>query len=230
MKLCMKTVIELKDVSKTYKMDEIEVPVLKDVSLKISEKEFVAIMGPSGSGKSTLLNMVGCLDRPSSGKIFLDGIDISTLNDSELAKLRGRKIGFVFQFFHLYPTLTAKENIELPMMIIELDKETREKRAEELLKLVGLEKRAGHLPSQLSGGERQRVAVARALANNPSLLLADEPTGNLDSKKGKEIIDLFIKLNKEGRTIVIVTHDPQIASYAKDMIKIKDGMIQRVIK
>lgn len=230
MKLCMKTVIELKDVSKTYKMDEIEVPVLKDVSLKISEKEFVAIMGPSGSGKSTLLNMVGCLDRPSSGKIFLDGIDISTLNDSELAKLRGRKIGFVFQFFHLYPTLTAKENIELPMMIIELDKETREKRAAELLKLVGLEKRAGHLPSQLSGGERQRVAVARALANNPSLLLADEPTGNLDSKKGKEIIDLFIKLNKEGRTIVIVTHDQQIASYAKDMIKIKDGMIQRVIK
>jgi len=227
MKLCMKTVIELKNVSKTYKMDEVEVPVLKDVSLKISEKEFVAIMGPSGSGKSTLLNMVGCLDRPSSGKIFLDGTDISTLNDSELAKLRGRKIGFVFQFFHLYPTLTAKENIELPMMIIELDKETREKRAEELLKIVGLEKRAGHLPSQLSGGERQRVAVARALANNPSLLLADEPTGNLDSKKGKEIIDLFIKLNKEGRTIVIVTHDQQIASYAKDTIKIKDGMIQR---
>ncbi|TRZ54590.1 ABC transporter ATP-binding protein [archaeon] len=223
----MKTVIELKNVSKTYKMDEVEVPVLKDVSLKISEKEFVAIMGPSGSGKSTLLNMVGCLDRPSSGKIFLDGTDISTLNDSELAKLRGRKIGFVFQFFHLYPTLTAKENIELPMMIIELDKETREKRAEELLKIVGLEKRAGHLPSQLSGGERQRVAVARALANNPSLLLADEPTGNLDSKKGKEIIDLFIKLNKEGRTIVIVTHDQQIASYAKDTIKIKDGMIQR---
>jgi len=226
----MRTVIELKDVSKTYRMGEVEVPVLKDVSLKIGENEFVAIMGPSGSGKSSLLNMVGCLDRPSSGKIFLDGTDISTLNDSELAKLRGKKIGFVFQFFHLYPTLTAKENIELPMMIIELDRETREKRATELLKIVGLENRAEHLPSQLSGGERQRVAVARALANNPSLLLADEPTGNLDSKKGKEIIDLFIRLNKEGRTIVIVTHDQQIASYAKDMIKIKDGMIQKVIK
>lgn len=225
-----KTVIELKNVSKTYKLGEVEVPVLKDVSLKISERELVAIMGPSGSGKSSLLNMIGCLDRPSSGKIFLDGTDISKLNDSELAKLRGRKIGFVFQFFHLYPTLTAKENIELPMMIIEADKETREKRAEELLKIVGLEKRAGHLPSQLSGGESQRIAVARALANNPSMLLADEPTGNLDSKIGKEIIELFIRLNNEGRTIVIVTHDAQIASYAKDIIKIKDGMIQRVVK
>lgn len=222
----MKPVIELNQVSKTYKMDEVEVHALNGIDMKIKKKEFVAIMGPSGSGKSTLLNMVGCLDRPSSGKIFLDGVDISKLNDSELARMRGRKIGFVFQYFNLYPTLTAQGNVELPMMIIEENKKIREKRALELLRSVGLEKRAKHLPSQLSGGERQRVAIARALANNPSLLLADEPTGNLDSNSGKEIMGLFVRLNEEERTIVVVTHDQIIASHAESIVKIKDGRIQ----
>lgn len=226
----MKPVIELKQVSKTYKMGEVEVQALKNVNLKIRRKEFVAIMGPSGSGKSTLLHMIGCLDRPSSGKVFLDGVDVSKLNDSELARLRGNKIGFVFQLFYLYPTLTAQENVELPMMIVEQDKKERRKRVLELLKIVGLEKRAEHLPSQLSGGERQRVAIARALANNPALLLADEPTGNLDSKAGKEIMELFVNLNKEGITIVMVTHDEYIASHAESIVKIKDGRIQEVKK
>lgn len=224
----MKPIIELDQVNKTYKMGEVEVKALNNVDLKISKKDFVAIMGPSGSGKSTLLNMIGCLDRPSSGKVFLGGIDISKLNDSELARIRGKKIGFIFQFFNLYPSLTAQGNVELPMMIVEENKKTREKKALELLKSVGLDKRAGHLPSQLSGGERQRVAIARALANDPSLLLADEPTGNLDSKSGKEIMNSFTELNKEGRTIVVVTHDQQIASHAKTIIKIKDGRIQEV--
>lgn len=219
-------VVELNQVSKTYKMDNVEVQALKGVNLKIVKGEFVAIMGPSGSGKSTLLHMIGCLDRPTSGKIYLDGIDVLKLSDSELARLRGKKIGFVFQFFYLYPTLTARENVELPMMIVEQDKKIREKRALNLLKVVGLEHRAEHLPSQLSGGERQRVAIARALANDPSLLLADEPTGNLDSKSGREIMELFVKLNKEGKTIIIVTHDENIASYAERIIKIKDGRIQ----
>jgi len=226
----MKPVIELNQVNKTYKMDDVEVQALNGVDLKINKKEFVAIMGPSGSGKSTLLQMMGCLDRPTSGKIFLEGTDISKLNDSELARVRGRKIGFIFQVFNLYPTLTAQENIELPMMIVEENKKIREERALDLLKAVGLEKRAKHLPSQLSGGERQRVAIARALANDPSLLLADEPTGNLDSKSGKEILKLFVSLSKEGRTIVVVTHDQNIASYAKNIVKIKDGRIREVKK
>jgi len=222
----MKPVIELNQVSKTYKMDSVEVQALNDVNLEINNKEFVAIMGPSGSGKSTLLSLIGCLDRPSSGKILLDGIDISKLNDSELARIRGKKIGFVFQSFNLYPTLTARGNVELPMVIVEQDKKTREKRALELLKNVGLEGRANHLPSQLSGGERQRVAIARALANSPSLLLADEPTGNIDSKAGKELLKIFVDLNKEGKTIVIVTHDKNIASRAKRIVNIRDGRIQ----
>jgi putative ABC transport system ATP-binding protein len=222
----MKPIVELDQVSKTYKMDSVEVRALSNVELKINEKEFVAIMGPSGSGKSTLLSLIGCLDRPSSGKILLDGIDISKLNDSELARIRGKKIGFVFQSFNLYPTLTAQGNVELPMMIVGQDKNTREKRALELLKTVGLEERANHLPSQLSGGERQRVVIARALANNPSLLLADEPTGNLDSKAGNELLKIFVNLNKEGRTMVIVTHDKNIASRAKRLVNIRDGKIQ----
>jgi putative ABC transport system ATP-binding protein len=222
----MKTVIELNQVSKTYKMDEVEVNALREVSLKIKEKEFIAIMGPSGSGKSTLLHMVGVLDRPTSGKIYLDGVDISKLNDSELARLRGRKIGFVFQFFNLYPTLTALENVGLPMMIVGKNKKERERRALELLKIVGLEERVEHLPSQLSGGERQRVAIARALANDPSLILADEPTGNLDSKAGKEIMIFLDSLQeKEGKTVVMVTHESSIAKYAERTIRLKDGKI-----
>jgi putative ABC transport system ATP-binding protein len=222
----MKPVIELRQVSKAYKMDDVEVRALSEVSLKIEKNEFLAIMGPSGSGKSTLLHMIGCLDRPSSGEIFLDGMSTSKLNDSQLARIRGKKIGFVFQYFNLYPTLTARENVELPMMIAEQDKKSRRARSMELLKSVGLEKRAGHLPSQLSGGERQRVAIARALANNPSLILADEPTGNLDSKSGKEILELFVSLSKEGRTIIVVTHDQIIASHTNYVVRIKDGKVQ----
>jgi putative ABC transport system ATP-binding protein len=222
----MKPVIELTQVSKTYKMDEVEVKALNNVDLKINKKEFVAIMGPSGSGKSTLLHMVGCLDRPTEGRIFLDGIDISTLNDSELARLRGSKLGFVFQFFNLYPTLSALENVELPMMIIEKEEREREERVMKLLKIVGMENRSEHLPSQLSGGERQRIAIARALANDPSLILADEPTGNLDSKTGEEIMKFLNRLQeKEKKTIVMVTHEPDIAEYAERIIYLKDGRI-----
>jgi len=207
-------------------MGEVEVQALRDADLKIKENEFVAIIGPSGSGKSTLMHMIGCLDRPSSGKIFLDGIDISKLNDSGLARLRGKKIGFIFQFFNLYPTLTAKENVELPMLILEVDRKERERRALELLEIVGLKKRIEHLPSQLSGGERQRVAIARALANDPSILLADEPTGNLDTKTGSEIMKFLNKLQKEKKlTIVMVTHELHIARYAERIIHVKDGKI-----
>ena len=220
------TIIELKDVRKTYHLGEVEVKALRDVDLKIKKEEFVAIMGPSGSGKSTLLHMIGCLDRPTSGKIYLDRVDISKLNDSELARLRGKKIGFVFQFFNLYPTLSARENIELPMLILESDKKEREKKSAKLLETVGLEKRAEHLPSQLSGGERQRVAISRALANDPPLLLADEPTGNLDSKTGEEIMKFLDKLQeKEKVTIVMVTHEEHIAKYAERIIRLKDGKI-----
>jgi putative ABC transport system ATP-binding protein len=227
----MKPIIELDDVSKTYKMDDVEVKALNKVDLKINRKEFVAIMGPSGSGKSTLLNMVGCLDRPTEGKVILDGIDISELNDSELARLRGNKLGFVFQFFNLYPTLTALENVELPMMIIEKNKNERRERALELLNIVGMKKRAEHLPSQLSGGERQRIAIARALANDPPLILADEPTGNLDSKAGEEIMRFLDKLQeKEGKTVVMVTHEPHIAKYAERIIYLKDGKLQKEVE
>jgi putative ABC transport system ATP-binding protein len=221
------TIIKLKDVKKIYEMGEVKVKALDDISLEINKNEFIAIMGPSGSGKSTLLHMVGCLDRPSSGKIFLNSTDISKLNDSQLARLRGKEIGFVFQVFNLYPTLTAFENVELPMLIIEKNKKERKERALELLKVVGLEEREEHLPSQLSGGERQRVAIARALANDPNLILADEPTGNLDSKSGYEIMKIFTELNKKGKTVVVITHDQIIASHAKKIIKIKDGKINK---
>jgi len=220
------TLIELKDVWKIYQFGEVEVNALRGVNLKIRKEEFVAIMGPSGSGKSTLLQMIGVLDRPTKGNIYLDGTDISKLNDSELARLRGEKIGFVFQFFNLYPTLTAKENIELPMLILERDKSEREKKSSKLLKIVGLEERAEHLPSQLSGGERQRVAICRALSNDPPLLLADEPTGNLDSRAGLEIMEFLNKLQEEESvTIIMVTHESHIGKYAERIICLKDGKI-----
>ncbi|MEM5834833.1 MAG: ABC transporter ATP-binding protein [Candidatus Aenigmatarchaeota archaeon] len=224
----MSALLELQHVTKIYKLDEVEVKALDDINLKIEKNEFLAVTGPSGSGKSTLLHIMGCLDRPTKGRVILEGKDVSSLSDAELARIRGMKIGFVFQFFNLYPTLTALENVELPMVITEKDKNERRKRALELLKAVGMEKRANHLPSQLSGGERQRVAIARALANNPSIILADEPTGNLDSKTGKEIINLLANLQKEeGKTVVIVTHEPTIARYAEKIIYLSDGRIIR---
>jgi putative ABC transport system ATP-binding protein len=221
----MKTLVELKNVSKTYKMDDVEVHALKKINMKIKEGEFVSIIGPSGSGKSTLLHLLGCLDKPTEGKMIFDGIDVSKLNDKELSKIRAEKIGFIFQFFNLYPILTAIENVELPMIISEKYKKERRNRAKELLKIVKMEKMAEHLPSQLSGGERQRIAIARALANDPLLILADEPTGNLDSKTGKEIAELFVELNEKGKTIVVVTHMLDIAKYAKRIIYLKDGEI-----
>jgi putative ABC transport system ATP-binding protein len=217
--------VNLKGVGKVYGMDGVEVRALNNVDLSIDKNEFVAIMGPSGSGKSTLLQLIGCLDRPTSGKVFLDAVDISKINDNELARLRGREIGFVFQTFNLYPTLTALENVELPMMIIEKSKKERRARALELLKTVGLKERADHLPSQLSGGERQRIAIARALANDPEIILADEPTGNLDSISGSEVMKIFVNLHESGKTIVVITHDENIASHAKKIVKIKDGKI-----
>jgi putative ABC transport system ATP-binding protein len=211
-------------------MDDIKVTALKKIDLKINEGEFVSIIGPSGSGKSTMLHLLGCLDRPTEGKIIFDGIDVSKLNDKELSKIRGEKIGFVFQFFNLYPTLTAIENVELPMIIANKKPDERKKMAGELLKMAKLEKGYDHLPSQLSGGERQRVAIARALANDPLLILADEPTGNLDSKTGKEIAELFVELNKKGKTIVVVTHMVDIAKYAQRIIYLKDGKIIKEVR
>ena len=219
-------IVRLENVWKVYEEGKVKTLALQGVSLKIKEKESVAIMGPSGSGKSTLLHLIGCLDKPTKGKIWIEGKEVSRLNENELAEIRRNKIGFVFQFFYLIPTLTALENVSLPMVFKGVKKEERERRARELLKLVGLEKRMHHKPSELSGGERQRVAIARALANEPKILLADEPTGNLDSKSGTLVMKILKRLNKEkGVTLVIVTHDKKIASYADRIIYLKDGKI-----
>jgi putative ABC transport system ATP-binding protein len=220
-------IIELQNVKKIYKMDGVETHALRGVNLKIKKEEFVAIMGPSGSGKSTLLHMVGALDKPTSGKVILDGVDISTLKESDLARLRGKKIGIVFQFFNLHPTLTALENIELPMIIVEKDKKERKQRALELLRAVGLEHRAHHFPSQMSGGEQQRVAIARALANEPEIILADELTGNLDTKTKAEIMNFLLNLQKEKKmTVTVITHELEIAQYAETVVHLVDGMIK----
>ena len=220
-------VIELQNVKKIYKMDGVETHALRGVDLQIKKEEFVAIMGPSGSGKSTLLHMVGALDKPTSGKVFLDGVDISTLKESDLARMRGKKIGIVFQFFNLHPTLTALENIELPMIVVEKDKKERKQKARELLKAVGLEHRAHHFPSQMSGGEQQRIAIARALANDPEIILADELTGNLDTKTKMEIMDFLLKLQKEKKmTVTVITHELEIAQYAEKIVHIVDGRIK----
>ena len=222
----MKAVFEMKNVKKIYKMGEVEVKALDDVSFKINSGEFVIIMGPSGSGKSTTLHIMGCLDKPTDGSVYIDGVDVSNLKDKELAKIRGEKIGFVFQQFNLLPRLTAIENVELPMIYRGIPHHKRKKRAKELLELVGLGDRINHKPTQLSGGQMQRVAIARALANEPSYILADEPTGNLDSKSGKGILEIFEKLNKEGMTVVIVTHDPELELLGNHLIYLRDGKIQ----
>jgi putative ABC transport system ATP-binding protein len=222
-------VVETADLKKTYILGKVPVNALQGVNLKVEKGDFVAILGPSGSGKSTLLNMIGALDKPTEGKVFINGVDVSTLTDNQLADLR-RSIGFVFQFFNLIPRFDAKGNVELPLSIAGLDKNERRKRAEELLETVGLEERMDHKPAELSGGERQRVAIARALASNPRFLLMDEPTGNIDSKTAKEIMGLVKRLNKdEGVTIIMITHDQQLATQAKRIVKMLDGSIIKEI-
>ncbi len=217
--------IEIKDVKKTYRTGRIDLNVLKGVNLDVMEKEFLAIMGPSGSGKSTLMNIIGCLDRPTSGIYKLEGTDITERNDDALAEIRNRRVGFVFQTFNLLPRFSALKNVELPMIYSGISSKEREKRVMEMLEVVGLAERAQHRPSELSGGEQQRVAIARALVNDPAIVLADEPTGNLDSISGREIILLFRKLNDRGRTIIIVTHDRDIALHSRRIIHLKDGLI-----
>lgn len=223
-------VIELKNVWKSYSLGEdgAIVQALKEVNIKILEGEFISIQGPSGSGKSTLMYLIGCLDLPTKGHIFLEGQDISKLDESDLAVIRGRKIGFVFQSFNLINTLIAKENITLPMIFQGVKGEKRTEKSAELLELVGLSHRGEHRPTQLSGGEMQRVAIARALANDPHIILADEPTGNLDSKSGQIIMNLLVNLHRKyNKTIIVVTHDPNIARYAKRKINLVDGHVAR---
>ena len=220
-------IIRLKDVCKNYEMGESLVKAVCDANLEIKKGDFVPIVGPSGSGKSTMMNLVGALDLASRGDIFLDNLNIEHVSESELAQIRGRKIGFVFQTFNLIPTLTALENVALPMMFQNIGKQEREEKARELLEKVNLSHRLEHLPGEISGGESQRVAIARALANNPEVILADEPTGNLDSKTGQEIMEMFIKLNKEGKTIIMVTHDKELAKKASHIVRLKDGRIEK---
>ena len=218
-------ILELKHIFKEYNPDKLVVPVLKDISLAVDEGEYVAIMGPSGSGKTTLMNIIGCLDRPTSGEFYLAGTDVSSLKDKELSSLRLNSIGFVFQSFHLMPRETALENVSLPLSYAGIKKKERKERALKALARVGLEERATFMPTQLSGGQKQRVAIARAMVNHPKLLLADEPTGALDSKSGTQIMELFQRLNEEGVTIVMITHDSSIALEAERVVRIYDGKI-----
>ncbi|MCX7950950.1 MAG: ABC transporter ATP-binding protein [Clostridiales bacterium] len=219
--------IEIIDLRKSYKLLTDDIEVLKGVNLKIEKGEYVAIMGPSGSGKSTLMNILGCLDRPTSGKYILNSNDVSTLNDNELARIRNKEIGFVFQAFNLLPRLSALENVELPLIYSGLKLSERKKKAKEALDRVGLSDRMHHKPNELSGGQRQRVAIARAIVTNPSVLMADEPTGNLDSKSSEEIMRIFQNLNEEGSTVVMVTHENDIANHTKRIVRIRDGVILR---
>ena len=219
------TVVRISDVIKTFYMGKVEVRALQGLNLDILKGEFVSIMGPSGCGKSTLMHIVGCLDRPTSGHVHLDEVDVDELDDNNLAEIRNKKVGFVFQTFNLLPKLNAIENVELPLIYAGVKLEERRKKAAELLETVGLKERIYHKPSELSGGQSQRVAIARALVNNPSIVLADEPTGNLDSKSGDEIIRLFNDLNARGITLIIVTHDPDIASQSKRIVRLKDGLV-----
>jgi len=219
-------VLELRSVWKTYEMGQERIHALRDFNLMIDKNDYMSIVGPSGSGKSTLLHMLGLLDVPTKGRVFIDGKDISKLGADQLAVMRGKKIGFVFQVFNLVPSLTALENVALPMMIQSIPKREREEKAAEILKSLGMGDRLDHVPAELSGGQRQRVAMARALVNDPELILADEPTGNLDSKTGDEVVKIFDKLHKEGRTIVVVTHDADIAKHAKEQVYILDGTVK----
>ncbi|MFP4038336.1 MAG: ABC transporter ATP-binding protein [Candidatus Nanohaloarchaea archaeon] len=219
----MSAIIDLDNVGKVYQMGDTELEALRDSNVEIEEGEFVAVMGPSGSGKSTLMNMIGALDTPSSGEVFVGEEAISGLGEDELALLRSKRIGFIFQQFNLIPSMNATENVALPMLFRGVGKKKRTERAEEILEKVGLGDRLEHMPSELSGGQRQRVSIARSLANNPDIILADEPTGNLDTETGEKIMDLLTDLNEEGKTIVMVTHDENDAEYADRIIKIVDG-------
>jgi putative ABC transport system ATP-binding protein len=222
--------IETRDLWKTYVMGEEEIHALRGVSITIERGEYVAIMGPSGSGKSTLMNLIGCLDTPSKGSYLLNDKEVAAMNDDELARIRNEEIGFVFQTFNLLPRATALHNVELPLVYAGVAGKVRQDRARQALEKVELTSRASHRPNELSGGQRQRVAIARALVNNPSILLADEPTGNLDSKTGTEIMGVFARLHESGNTIIVVTHEPDIAGYAHRVISIRDGQVEKDVK
>lgn len=217
--------IHLNKIYKSYKQGTLEVPVLYDINIEIESGEFVSIMGPSGSGKSTLMNIIGCLDRPTKGEYILNGVNILQADEAHLALIRNQYIGFVFQHFHLLPRLTALDNVELPLVYGGIKKKERRERALEALVKVGLEDRVNHFPNQLSGGQKQRVAIARSIANQPTFILADEPTGALDSKSGEQVMGIFTQLNKEGTTIILVTHEDEVAAYSSRHIILRDGLI-----
>jgi putative ABC transport system ATP-binding protein len=221
-----KTIISVKDLRKTYVMGADTINALKSVSIDISKNEYVALMGPSGSGKSTLMNLLGCLDTPSSGSYVLNNIDVSQMTDSELAEVRNKEIGFVFQTFNLLPRMSSLENVALPLVYAGMNKEKRLEKAQKALESVGLGDRVMHKPNELSGGQRQRVAVARALVNDPAIILADEPTGNLDTKTSIEIMGLFQKIHQQGNTVILVTHEPDIAQHAHRIIRLRDGLVE----
>lgn len=226
----MKEVISLKDIHKSYYLGKQELPILKGVDLVVQQNEYVSLMGPSGSGKSTLMNIIGCLDTLSKGIYVLNGKDVSKMTDDELADVRNVEIGFVFQQFNLLPRLTAWENVALPLIYAGISKKEREERARAMLDKVGLTERAHHKPNELSGGQSQRVAIARALINNPSMILADEPTGNLDTKTSIEIMELFSNINAQGNTVMLVTHEEDIANYTKRIVRIRDGVVETDVR
>jgi putative ABC transport system ATP-binding protein len=221
-----RTIINIEHISKVYEMGDEMVYALRDVSLRIDQGEYVAIMGPSGSGKSTLMNMVGCLDTPTSGRYEFNGVNVNDMDDDDLAEIRNREIGFVFQTFNLLPRASALKNVELPLVYAGVKSDERRRRADAVLANVGLSDRAGHRPNELSGGQRQRVAIARALVTDPSIILADEPTGNLDTKTGQEIMTLFGELWQRGNTVILVTHEEDIARHAKRIVRLRDGLIE----
>ncbi len=222
----MPALIHLTEISKIYKLGKVEIPAVRSVSIDLQKNEYVALMGPSGSGKSTLMNIIGCLDTPSSGKYILNGNDVSVMVDDELARIRNNEIGFIFQTFNLLPRLSALENVALTLVYAGVSKSERIERAANMLEAVGLRDRMKHKPNELSGGQRQRVSVARALINNPSLILADEPTGNLDSKTSEEIMELFADIHAKGNTVLLVTHEEEIALHAHRIVRLKDGLVE----